>query len=88
MFSLRYLSASEAAWSIISFHVNYRHPSVTPLPVHLPGREYAIFQEGKEEVATATSVSKLQRYLCQPEDPVFDQLQYCEYYERFVVGAG
>ncbi len=68
--------------------MNYREPSVTPLPVHLPGCEYVIFQEGNEEVAAATTVSKLQRYLCQPEDPVFDQLQYCEYYEQFVVGAG
>ncbi len=73
---------------MFGFHVNYREPSVTPLPVHLPGCEYVIFQEGNEEVAAATTVSELQRYLCRPEDPVFDQLQYCEYYEQYVVGAG
>ncbi len=61
---------------------------MTPLPVHLLACKYVIFQEGHEEVAAATSVSKLQRYLCRPEEPVFYQLQYFDYYEQFVVGAG
>ena len=51
----RYLSASEAAWRIFGFHVNYRDPSVTSLPIHLLSREFVIFQEGNEQVAAATS---------------------------------
>ena len=83
----KYLSASEAVWRIFGFHVNYRDPSVTPLPIHLPSREFVIFQEGNEQVAAATSVSKLQRYLCRPLDTAFDSLNYCEYFEQFIVGA-
>lgn len=57
----RYLSAREDAWRILGFHVNYRNPSVTPLPAHLPSREFVIFQESNKQVAAATTVSKLQR---------------------------
>lgn len=57
----RYLSAREDAWRIFGFRVNYRDPSVTPLPAHLPSRAFDIFQESNEQVAAATTVSKLQR---------------------------
>lgn len=32
----RYLSAGEAVWRILGFHVTRKQPAVTALPVHLP----------------------------------------------------
>ena len=65
--------------------MHQREPSVSPLPVHLPGRDQVIFEEGSEESALETTVSMLDRYLSRPEDTTFDNIKYCEYYEQYMV---
>ena len=32
----RYLSAGEAAWRILGFHLTSKEPAITALPVHVP----------------------------------------------------
>lgn len=32
----RYLSAGEATWRILGFHITKKDPAVTSLPIHLP----------------------------------------------------
>lgn len=81
----RYLSASEAAWRIFGFHVNQREPSVTALPVHLPGEDSLLFSAENAERVLATTISLLERYLARPVDTMFDDVRYCEYYEQFMV---
>ncbi|XP_076946680.1 uncharacterized protein LOC143618268 [Bidens hawaiensis] len=44
-YDCRYVSACEAAWRIFSFEVNYRTPSVTRLPFHLPGQQTLVFED-------------------------------------------
>ena len=78
----RYLSASEAAWRIFGFQINHREPSVSPLPIHLPGCDQVVFEE---QTALQSTVSMLDRYLSRPEDVTFDHIKYCEYYEQYMV---
>jgi hypothetical protein len=35
----RYLSAGEAMWRILGFHVTKKEPAVTMLPIHLPSSQ-------------------------------------------------
>ena len=81
----RYLSASEAAWRIFGFHINQREPSVSVLPVHLPGEDSLLFSSENVERVLATSVSILDRYVSRPADTMFDEVRYCDYYEQFMV---
>ena len=61
----RQLSATEAAWRILTFRMYERSPAVRRLPVHLDGCSYVIFEEGEEEEA-ALAVSHLERYFARP----------------------
>ena len=81
----RYLSASEAAWRIFGFQINHREPSVSPLPIYLPGCDQVIFEEGSEQAVMQTTVSMLDHYVSRPEDTIFDDIKYCEYYEQYIV---
>ncbi|RWS19030.1 uncharacterized protein B4U80_11195 [Leptotrombidium deliense] len=49
----RYLSASESAWRIFELPLHGRSHSVGRLPVHLPGVNRVLFEEGKESEAIA-----------------------------------
>ncbi|XP_022032029.1 uncharacterized protein LOC110933099 [Helianthus annuus] len=42
-YDCRHISACEASWRIFSYDVNYRYPSVTRLPFHLPGLQPVVF---------------------------------------------
>ncbi|XP_076952024.1 uncharacterized protein LOC143625625 [Bidens hawaiensis] len=57
-YDCRYVSACEAAWRIFSFEVNYRTPSVTRLPFHLPGQQTLVFEDDDdvEDALNKTSV--------------------------------
>ena len=74
LFQARYLSASEAAWSIFGFHVNQREPSVSALPAHIPGEDFLLFSTENAERVLATTVSMLDRYLSRPAVTMFDDV--------------
>lgn len=76
----RYLSATEAAWRILSFDITSKEPSVTCLPVHLPGQNIPQFGQGDRE---HSSVSLLMCYFHRPHLPQFANLLYVDYFERF-----
>lgn len=87
----RYLSAGEAAWRILGFHVAKKTPAVSALPIHLPGstsnRQYA------RKAGLAPTLSQLERYFLRPSgtftdgpletDRSFSALTYAEYYSLF-----
>ena len=37
----RYLSATETAWRILSYHITRKEPAVTSIYIHLPGTNFA-----------------------------------------------
>ena len=79
----RYLSAPEAVWRILGFHVTSKTPSVTSLPIHMPGQStprYAGASTGEQE-----STSLLIRYFNRPNGDSFANLTYCEYFKRYVL---
>ena len=88
----RHLSATEAAWRILGYHIADRFPGVDCLPVHLPGRQ--TIRYGVQRGA-AGSMSDLLRYFHRPRGPVyvlapvanrqrhFDELSYTEYFRFF-----
>ena len=84
----RYLSASEATWRIFGFDNHGRTPSVTALPVHLPGQSAVIFEEGQPQHNLNDQKSALERYFCRPTDKCFDHITYQTYYERFAMRKG
>lgn len=44
----RYVSPMEAAWRLMELSMHGRSQAVIRLPVHLPGQQYATFEEGRE----------------------------------------
>lgn len=56
--SCRYVSSPEAAWRLRENQMHDRSHSVMRLPVHLPGQQQIIFEEGKEEEAIEAATSK------------------------------
>ena len=67
------------------FHINHQEPSVLPLKIHLPDRDYIVFRDGGEQAAATATVSELDRYLSRPLDALLDDIQYCQYYKQFIV---
>lgn len=78
----RYLSAPEAAWRILGFDVTSKEPSVTCLPVHLPGQNIPQFFQGDNRLSSSASL--LIRYFHRPSLQDFDALLYTDYYEQYL----
>lgn len=79
----RYLSAHEAAWRILGFEITSKDPSVSCLPVHLPGGNITQFDGGLD--ASRSSTSLLIRYFHQPGDALFATMTYTEYFNKYVL---
>jgi hypothetical protein len=56
-----YLSAMEATWRILGFHVMKKDPAVTCLPVH---GELTPYHQQYQQWTTTNSKSKLLHYFC------------------------
>ena len=52
----RYLSAHEAAWRILGFHITSKTLSVSCLPVHLPGENIPQFNGGQANRRSSTTL--------------------------------
>lgn len=75
----RYLCSVEGMWRILGSAISTRHPSVTHLPVHLPGQNILRYNDGEH----ATSL--LIRYLNRPPATIFDNLTYIDYFQQYVL---
>lgn len=75
----RYLSAHEAAWHILRFHITSKTPSVLCLPVHLPSENIPQFNGG--QVSNRSLTTLLIRYFNRPLNPSFDNMSYCQYFK-------
>lgn len=85
----RYISAAEATWRLLGFHMVDRYPAVTKIHAHLEGEQYVTYPAGatKEEriqIAEA-SPSSLMTYFKRPSDDVFAPLTVLDYFEQFTV---
>ena len=78
----RYLSAPEAAWRILGFHITSKTPSVCSLPVHLPEKNIRRFSGGKTSDETT---SLLIRYFNRPRLPTFENVTYCDYFKEYIL---
>jgi hypothetical protein len=79
----RYLSAHEAVWRILGFHITSKNPSVTCLPVHLPDENIARFTGSG--TASDTTTSLLIRYFNRPLAPQFESVKYADYFKDYVL---
>jgi len=86
----RYLSAGEAIWRILGFHIMQKEPTVTALPVYLP--ESTAHHQYHCRNNERSTLSLLDRYFLQPtgtftdEDGTirfFDDITYTEYFTLF-----
>ncbi|PIL35223.1 hypothetical protein GSI_03013 [Ganoderma sinense ZZ0214-1] len=84
----RYLSAAEATWRILGFHITKKEPAVSALPVHTYDRRMHYRQYGHQQ----QSLSLLERYFRRPlgtfiqpngDSRSFDSLTYSEYFTLF-----
>ena len=89
----RYLSAGEAVWRILGFHVTKKEPSVTSLPIHLP--DVHSHHQYHRSTGLASTVSLLDRYFIRPSGTFtnsdgslvnFDDITYIEYFSTFRLG--
>ena len=86
----RYLSAGEAAWRILGFHITRKEPGVTSLPVHLSSS--TVHHQYFRRSGTTSTLSQLNRYFLRPSGVFtdrhgvvrfFSDLRYEEYYTLF-----
>ena len=70
----RYLSAPEASWRILQYHMTEKDPSVKCLKVHLP--------ENNAHFGNNDGLSPLQRYFLRPAYEPFLSMTYTQYYEK------
>nr|VWP00470.1 Ubiquitin carboxyl-terminal hydrolase 7 [Ganoderma boninense] len=84
----RYLSAAEATWRILGFHITKKDPAVSALPVHTYINRSHHRQYGHQE----QSLSFLERYFRRPlgtfirstgDTSTFDSLTYSDYFTLF-----
>lgn len=85
----RYLSAGEAAWRIMGFHVCKKEPSVTSLAIHLPSAtsHHQYFRRNN----TQSTLSTIDHYFLRPPGNYlhdgqlrsFSSLTYIDYYQLF-----
>lgn len=70
--SARYVSAAEAAWRLLGFHVMDRRPAVSSLRLHLPDQQHVIVDTDlsrEEQLLQAEKTkSDLTLYLGRPTD--------------------
>lgn len=86
----RYLSAGEAVWRILGYHITHKEPAVTALPIHLPtSRSHHQYHGISRPCST---LSLLERYFVRPAGTFydnkgtlhhFDELSYMEYFTLF-----
>lgn len=86
----RYLSAGEAVWRILGYHITHKEPAVTALPVHLPTSRSHYQYHGTS--GPRSTLSLLERYFLRPTGAFhdnrgilryFDELTYIEYFMLF-----
>jgi len=80
----RYLSASEAAWWILSYHITRKDPAVTSIYIHLPNTNFSRMHRTD---GSSPSGSLLLRYFARPSDGRFDDLTITDYYNRYRLAA-
>jgi hypothetical protein len=86
----RYLSAEEAVWRILGFHITHKEPGVMPLPIHLPNSRQN--HQYHRINYPNSKLSLLDRYFLRPNgvfqcteilQDSFDALTYSSYYALF-----
>ncbi|XP_076933119.1 uncharacterized protein LOC143598914 [Bidens hawaiensis] len=88
-YDCRYVSACEATWSIFSFHVHYRIPSVMRLAFHLPGEQQVIYgaNEDIEDILNnTTNASSMFTgwFECNKSHDLAKTLTYAEFPTKYV----
>ena len=87
--SARYVSAAEAAWRLLGFHIMERHPSVTSLRLHLPDEQHVIVDQtltrAEQKSEAEQTKSDLMLYFGRPTESDFDSLTYLDYNEKYIV---
>ena len=84
----RYLSAGEAAWRILGFHITHKEPAVSSLSVHLENNPSNQRFDNGDGLG---SLSKLEHYFLRPNgvflsragEKSFEDLTFTEYYTTF-----
>lgn len=88
----RYLSAPEATWRILGFHLTKKDPAVTALPVHLSSTAHHHRQYSHSSNLNQQSLSLLEHYFHRPHGSfpsingtyrTFASLTYAEYFTLF-----
>ena len=88
----RYLSAPEATWHILGFHLTKKDPAVSALPIHLPSTAHHHHQYSRFSNHNLQSLSLLKHYFHRPSSSFpshdsslcsFTSLTYSEYFTLF-----
>jgi hypothetical protein len=85
-----YLTAEEAAWRILGYHISHKEPAVSSLTVHLPTD--TTHHQQYQNKSQKGSFSSLMHYFHRPQGNFvdsqnnthsFDSLTYAEYFQMF-----
>ena len=80
----RYLSATEAAWRILSYYITRKEPAVTSIYIHLLGTN---FSHMHRKDGSSPSSSLLLKYFARLLDERFDSLTITDYFNRYHLTA-
>ena len=85
----RYISAAEATWRLLGYHMVDRYPAVTKIHAHLEGEQQITYpknatHDDRLEIA-AQSQTHVLRYYMRPKNPCFSDLTILDYYEQYTI---
>lgn len=84
-------SNSEIWAKLNQYHNFTMHPSVSLIPIHLPGEKIIMYKPGLTDsqiLAKANeNMSKLERYFARPNIEEFENIKLCEYYAEYSVSS-
>ena len=82
----RYISAAEATWRLLGYHMVDRYPAVTKIHAHLEGEQYVTHPQSASHeerlVIAENSQSHLLQYFKRPSNDCFSNLTILDYFEQ------
>jgi hypothetical protein len=80
-------SAAQCISDMFGDSIYMMKPAVLELSVHLENRKIVFYLGNKTEWGDLDKPSKLERYFCRPKDEIFNNLTFCQYYSKYIIGG-
>jgi len=81
LINAHHVSASEASWKVLCLAIPRKFPTVSSLPVHLPGQNS---HQMPQRNGSASTAFQLFGYFAHPDIPPLTALEYTNFYTKYL----